>query len=314
MSARLTPIRRARGTVLVTAVVLVLVVFGSATARAAAEVVRVSWWTERTAAIATPPGGFEIARTLDGLSVAAVRVQTTGAVLPTVLALQEVPGAASAGASVQLCVIPGDFADASGDDLSGAPATECVTPTPLERQVDFRWTADITAFLTADSATSFAIVPGPSAANSAPFDPGFYVVFAGAAVEVEEPSTPTSDPGDGGGSTTPTTSPTTTPTTQAPAPSPTFGGAPPPTAIVPQPVPSPTIAPPPDPAVTPTTVAPPVQDDTAELLDSPTATEGPISGSSGDGAPWGRLAVLVPVSAAAGLGSVYGRRALALFG
>lgn len=310
MSARIH--NRTHLTLLVTAVALVVLVFGSTSARAAAQVVRTSWWTERSAAIATPPGGFEIARTLDGVSVAAVRVQTTGTVLPTTLALQEVPGAASAGASVQLCVVPGDFADASGGDFADAPATECASPTALTRGVDFRWTADITSFLTADTAVSFAIVPGPSATGAAPFDPGFFVIFSGAAVVVQEPTTTTSAaPGSGGGDSTTSTQATTTTTQAGAAPFPTFGGGPPPTAIVPRPVPPPTLAPPPDPATTPTTIAPPVGDSTSELLDSPTAAAGPISGRSGDGAPWIRLLVLVPVSAAAGLGTVYGKRLLA---
>ncbi len=302
---------RARITVVVTAVALVVLVFGSTAARASAEVVRTSWWTSRSAAIATPPGGFEIAKTLDGVSVAAVRVQTTGAVLPTTLALQEVPGAASAGAAVQLCVVAGDFADASGGAIAGAPATECATPVPVTRGVDFRWTADITSFLTAGTATSFAIVPGPGATASAPFDPGFSVVFSGAAVVVRQPTTTTTAGGGGGTDSTTTTQSTTTTTQASGSPFPTFGGGPPPTAIVPRPVPPPTFAPPPDPAVTPTTIAPPVGESTSEILDSPTAAAGPISGSSGDGAPWIRLLVLIPLSAAAGAGSVYGKRVLA---
>lgn len=314
-TARITDPRarvRARITVVVTAVALAVLVFGSSAARASAEVVRTSWWTSRSAAIATPPGGFEIAKTLDGESVAAVRIQTTGAVLPTQLALQEVPSPGAPAASLQLCPIPGDFADANGGPIAAAPVTRCATPVALTRGVDFRWTADITRFLAADAATSFAIVPGPSATASAPFDPGFAAVFSGATVVVEQPATTPSTDGGGGTGSTSTTQATTTSTTAASgSPFPTFGGGPPPTAIVPRPVPPPTFAPPPDPATTPTTIAPPVQESTSEILDSPTAAAGPISGSSGDGAPWGRLLVLIPLSAVVGAGSVYGKRFLA---
>lgn len=257
----------------------------------------VGWWTDRVLAQEKAEDGIEVARTLDGVSVAAIRVESGGAVASATITLTEVEtGVVRAEDAVVDVCDTGPFVAADAGDIAEAPATECADGLALTRGDDGTWTGDVTVLL-GDSTTFLAIVPGPVPDDAPPLDPGFLLEFEAPAVSVTLASTEEVTPP------SPVDTVAPPPDFSAPAPSPSvdFGGSSSPSfespAIETAPV---------------TTVAPPVDASTSESTEiaGPTINSGPISGGSGDAKPWVRLLLLVPMSAAAGAVAVVGRRRL----
>lgn len=279
---------------------LCLLAGGSARAQTAATVESVGWWTDRSLAQPRGPGGFEVASTLDGTSVAAIALRVDGEPASATLTLAESGGLRPETAVLRVCATAA-FEPADGGALADAPATTCQTGVDLSRGDGGTWTGAVASLLDGP-VTALAVVPATPTAEPSPVDPGFTVEFSGVTVTATGPVSPTEPP------TTTTPRGTTQTLPPATAPPPETGGftpsAPEP-QFVPPPAPATTIAP-----GTPTTIAPPVDASTAEdreIAGAPLAA-GPITGGSGDAKPWVRLLLLMPLSVAAGAGAIFGRR------
>lgn len=290
------------------AVLAALLLFGSlgvaavaaqpAAAQAEPPVAAVGWWSDRVLAQEKGDGGFEVARTLDGDSVAALTIESGGAVSSATITLTEVDtGTVRADSAVVDVCDTGPFVAADPGAIDDAPATECAGGVALTRGEDGTWTADITTVV-GDSTTFLAVVPGPVPDDATPLDPGFVLEFEAPVVAL------TLGPSDGGAAPiapVDTVAPTPDFSAPAPAPSDSFDFSP---------TPSPSFDSPPVDSAPVTTVAPPVDSSTSESTEvaGPTLNSAPISGGSGDTRPWIRLLLLVPLSAGAGAAAVFGRR------
>ena len=265
-----------------------------ASAEAEPPVTSVGWWSDRVLAQEKGDDAIEVARTLDGTSVAAVTVEAGGTVTSATITLTEVEtGTVRAdGAVVDVCDT-GPFVAADGGDIAEAPALECTGGVALTRDDDGTWTGDITAVLGA-STTFLAVVPGPVPDDATPLDPGFVLEFEAPVVALT-----VGPEGDGD-----TALPVDT------APPPEFSSPAPDSSFDFSPTPSPSFDAPPVDSGPVTTIAAPVDEATSESTEvaGPTLNSAPISGGSGDTKPWIRLLLLVPLSAAAGAAAVFGRR------
>ncbi len=267
-----------------------------AAAQAEPPVTAVGWWSDRVLAQEKGEGGFEVARTLDGDSVAAVTIESGGAVSNATITLTEVEtGTVRADSAVVDVCDTGPFVAADPGAIDEAPATECTGGIALTRGEDGTWTGDITAVV-GDSTTFLAVVPGPVPDDATPLDPGFVLEFAAPVVAV---TLAPSD--DGAAPVAPVDTVAPTPDFSTPAPSDSFDFSP---------TPSPSFDSPPIDSAPVTTVAPPVDSSTSESTEvaGPTLNSAPISGGSGDTRPWIRLLLLLPLSAGAGAAAVFGRR------
>lgn len=272
------------------------VVAAPAAAQAEPPVTAVGWWSDRVLAQEKGEGGIEVARTLDGDSVAALTIESGGAVSSATITLTEVEtGTVRADSAVVDVCDTGPFVAADAGAIDEAPATECTGGIALTRAEDGTWTGDITPVV-GDSTSFLAIVPGPVPDDATPLDPGFVLEFEAPVVAV------TLAPSDGDAAPiAPVDTVAPPPDFSSPAPTDSFDFSP---------TPSPSFDSPPIESAPVTTVAPPVDSSTSESTEvaGPTLNSAPISGGSGDTRPWIRLLLLVPLSAAAGAAAVFGRR------
>lgn len=281
-----------------------LVVLSIATTTRAAPPDSVGWWSDRPTAQAQGDGGFEIAPALDGTSVAAIaQAVPSGQVQSAALTLTESGGLNQASGSVIACA-SGGFAAADPGPIEEAPATECPSGVTLTRSDDGVWSGDVSSLVNG-AATAIALVPGPAPADAGPLDAGFTAQFSGADLTVSVAAAPTTQAPVTTAFTPPTTSGGST-FTPPPATSAPTGGSFTPSAPVTTAAPAPVADAP------ATTVAPAVDAQTSESLDvaGPQIAAGPISGGSGDGKPWIRLLLLIPLSAGVGAAAVYGKQYL----
>ena len=148
---------------------------GSDPARAAeATVVEVGWWS-RTPGTTTPEGGFQVAKDASGeTSVAALRIQYQGPLTSAMLILTEATsGYLKEGAVVEACPTTAAWTPAVGGPLDEAPAADCTTKIPLERDgVTGSWRADVTNLLSGDSGTvALVLKPGVATTVTPPAPP-----------------------------------------------------------------------------------------------------------------------------------------------
>lgn len=284
-----------------------------AAAQGMAEVAAVGWWTRRPGASAQPAGGFEVAAGLDGPeSVAAVRVAVGGGLARVVLVLAEREGFLHEQAVLRVCPAADGWSPANPGPIDRAPAADCSRQAALTRNaVQANWTADVTPLLPPEGTASLAVLP---VRGGLALDPGFQVRFAGASLIVEAaPAGREGASGDG----------------DAGAVREPFGGA----AVgergggagadaVPDFGPVPETAAGfaggagPEPAAGAAASAAGVAETRpaggtgAEVAGGPLPRLRPAAGP-GEGRPWWRLAIVLPASAAAGLGAAAGRRRLA---
>ncbi|MEA3055154.1 MAG: hypothetical protein QOD30_586 [Actinomycetota bacterium] len=254
------------------------------------------WWSSEPGASAQDGGGFQVA-SVGGtaVSVAAVRFSTPSGVTSAKLSLQEATGGfVTPATSLQACVTNDQWEAANPGAMADAPKPDCSKGVPLERdEASLVWSAEVASLMPTGGGTpSLMIVPGTTPGGGSPLDPGFRVTFSEAKLAV------ISAPG----------------TTAAIAPS---GGVD---------FSSPDSAASYDPgasggsisgigSVTPTTAAPVTTSSTikqGEAFSPPPLAKGasPGGGRGGKSQPWARLLFLVPLSAAIGVASVYGRRLL----
>lgn len=133
-----------------------------------------SWWS-RSPGTATPAGGFEIAKSVEGeLSVAAVRIEVEGTLTSAVLVLVEAPGGLRPESGViEACPTSAVWTKASPGPLESAPPAECD-----KGKVAFTrngsagtWTGDVAPLLAAGGSVGIVLRPGVSTAVVAPTPP-----------------------------------------------------------------------------------------------------------------------------------------------
>lgn len=256
------------------------------------------WWSSQPGATAQPNGGFEVASAAgQPVAVAAVRFSTPSGVTSATLTLQESGGFVTPASALQVCTTTGDWKPANPGASADQPKSDCTQAIALTRDATkLTWTADVAPLLPAlGGEPSLMIVPGTTPGGGSPLDPGFQVDFSGAALAVvAAPGTTTtafsSGSTDFGGGTSGSGS-----SSFGSGSSGSIGGIGP---------------------VTPTTVAAPATSTTVtpvEAFKPQKLAAGATPGGGGGGAdqPWERLLLLVPISAAAGVGTVFARKLLA---
>ena len=265
---------------------LLLVAVAAQGASDIAGVDKVGWWTKRPGAQPlSGPTSFEVASGPDGdESVAALRILIFGSVTKATLSMSEVANMGTAAISVpklQVCrtdtpwvltTNPGAFADAPKPSCGGGSA-------PLTRDTTGNWSGDVTSMLAGNrSEISLMVVPTPD--TTLPVPPTFIVDIATSRVTTEG---------------TPDLSPSASPpTTQAVVTVPARGASPPPPAPA---------------TITPSTsVAAPAPTTTAPASVVPPRLGGNRVASTKKRNDWGKLFVLVPLSAIAAFGWVFGRK------
>jgi hypothetical protein len=267
----------------------------------------VGWWSTDPTAQPQPEGGFQVAAALgEPASVAALRFSTPSGVTSATLTLTESGGFVTDASSLQVCTTTDPWTPANPGPMDDAPAPQCASPIALTRDAEAAtWTAEVGPLLPSlGGDPSLMIVPGETPGAGSPLDPGFRVSFSAATLAVvAAPGTTTSTtafspPGGSGGSgggggfqSGP------------PPPSSSSGGG---SFSGPGPVAPPTTV-----ADTTTATVPEPDPTSGEAFAAPDFAAGatPGGGRGGD-QPWERLLFLVPLAAAAGVGSVYIRRLL----
>lgn len=153
----------------------------AAHAQTAAGIVETGWWTQNPAPNA-PPGGFEVAQGPQGpLSVTAIRIQVDATTLTQgVLTLSEAQVVGTP--ALQLCPTTSQWKAANGGAYASAPAPNCATSVPLQRNVAAATeTADVRKLVGAGPTTvSLMVVPMPD--PSLPVQVPFDVTFGSAAL------------------------------------------------------------------------------------------------------------------------------------
>ena len=259
--------------------------------------VTVGWWSQDPSAAEEPDGGFQISAVAgEPVSVAALRFSTPSGVTSATLSIEETGGFVTPASAIQVCKTTEPWEPANPGAYDDAPTPDCATPVELVRDADaLVWSAEVGPLLPSlGGESSLMIVPGETAGGGSPLDPGYRVTFgqAGLAV-VAAPGT--------------TMAPPTTLYTEPPSSS-GFGGSSSGSFSTPSAV-TPASLPPTTPDTTPADAAPA----TGDAFQPPSLAAGasPGGGDGGLEQPWERLLFLVPVAAAAGVGSVYIRRLLA---
>ena len=281
-----------------------------------AVITEVGWWSQRPGAAPAPEGGFEVATGVGGdQSVAALAVTTAGSLQSATLVLDEVGGRAQDSAALQVCPVTRDWVAANPGPFAEAPTFDCdAGSATLGRDAAAaRWRGDVTSLLAA-GATGLMVVPA-GAAGPLPVTIGFEVRFAGArleveaAAEVDEATPPPSGTPTGDTSSTDGGSPASSPPVGQADGSGSFNeaspSAGPPAALAATPDPHPS-----DPVPATEAAAPAVTESLAGGIGASPGALLPadLSAASHGGAPWARLFALVPLCAAVGAGSAYGRR------
>jgi hypothetical protein len=272
-----------------------------------AAITQVGWWSQRPGATAQPDGGFEVAVGVGGQeqSAAALRLEAGGELASAFISLDEATAVGIQAAGLRACTTTGAWGEANPGDYEDRPPADCDDAVDLTRDdAGGVWTGDVTSLLDPSGTTLILLEPvGREVVAGLPVVPGFQIQFSGAQVlatgssapPVDDlgtaPPAPTFDPPAGGGFDAPSfAAPSLT--------EPGFAG--------------------PDLGTAdldlggPETAAPaPATQTLGE--ERPSATDdlfagGPISGIPGDPKPWWRLVLLVPLSAAVGVGAALGRR------
>ena len=294
-----------------TVVVGLLVALGAAPGHVRAQetagvtVEEVGWWSSQPTALAQPDNGFQVAAGPQGdaQSVAAIRI-TIDATHVDDLQVHLVEGDGGAVGtefgSLRVCTTTAPWTAANPGALADAPVADCTSAATLTRTTDGSWLGDLTA-LAPDGGT-VSLVIQPQYQPPVPVGPGMIVTISAgefAATGSSAPSTTETTAGSfGGGDTGPGTSEDLYGSFGGGDFSGDFGTG---SYVVPPPVGgddgSGSTVPP---TSTPTTT-----------VDDDFALE-PVASGGGESRPWGRLVLLVPLSAGFGVASVRARRLLAL--
>ena len=252
------------------------------------------WWSSEPGASAQDGGGFQVSAVGGtATSVAAVRFSTPSGVTSATLSLQEASGGfVTPATSLQACATQDQWQPANPGAMADAPKADCSQAVPLSRDAtSLVWSGDVAKLLPTGGGTpSLMIVPGTTPGGGSPLDPGFRITFSEAKLAVvSAPGTTAAPSTDSVDFSSPGSASSYDPSTS--------GGS---IAGIG--------------AVTPTTEAPATTTSStikqAEPFAAPALTKGASPGRSRKHQPWARLLFLVPISAALGVASVYGRRLL----
>jgi hypothetical protein len=284
----------------------------------------IGWWS-RTPSTTTPAGGFQIAKGPDGdTSIAAVRIAIDGSLTQALLILSETAGGfLQDSAVIDACPTVEPWTAAVAGALAEAPKGDCARKVPVERNATTgNWTIDLLPLIE-PGASSLAVVLRPGAVTAVvaptpptipspapspvpvpavpaapvppvptPVDPGFTIEFSKAEVFAGGPEAPSDSGPSGSASGTGTIASGGGTTTFAPtfsfedsfASTTDFASVTPSRDALP--------------AATPSVAASGAGGvGTAASVESGLQ---PVAASSGPGAPWGRLLILVPLSFAIG--------------
>jgi hypothetical protein len=141
---------------------------------AGATISETGWWS-RSPGTATPAGGFEVAKSLEGdLSVAALKVQVEGTVTSALVVLVEAPGGVNAESGViEACPTTGDWKAAAPGALEDAPPAQCDQgKVALTRNGGAgTWTGDLAPLLARGGTVGILLKPGVATAVVAPTPP-----------------------------------------------------------------------------------------------------------------------------------------------
>lgn len=277
-------------------VALVIVLSGVAAALDGDAPQTTGWWSSEPGASAQEGGGFQVGA-VGGtpLSVAAVRFSTPSGVTSAKLSLQEASGGfVTPATSLQACITSDQWEAANPGAMADAPKADCSNGVPLERDATtLVWSAEVASLMPTGGGTpSLMIVPGTSPGGGSPLDPGFRVTISEAKLAVISAPGTTAGIAPSGG--VDFSSPDSAASYDPNATGGSISGIG---------------------SLTPTTVAPETTSSTiaqSESFAPPPLAKGasPGRGRDGKSQPWARLLFLVPLSAAIGVGSVYGRRIL----
>ena len=267
-----------------------------ARAQEAATVAEVKWWSQNPAA-APPEGGFQVAQSPGGdLTVTALRIRVASPSLSAArLILQESQTVGTP--TLQLCRITAPWSSTDGD----APEADCSAPVALQRNEPTReWAADVLSLLAGGGDVSVLVVPAPDPANPTPVKAPFQADFTGATIIATGPDPGTDDASAGGGGDLASgdlgTFASDSGLAVAPsATSPDFSLSP--------------VAVPPDlnPAAAPAAAAPP-------QVPGRFPVRSVAAGGDGSDTPWGRLPLVLVVSAAVGALAAVARQRLQAMG
>ena len=282
--------RRVRGALVAAVVAAVALAVANA---AAAPPGAVGWWTQRPGAAPLGDGAIEIAASVRGEeSIAAVRVDALpGGAVPARLVLTEA-APPTGEAAFRACPATSPWDPADGGDFGARPTSDCATAVDAVADGAGTWTIDLALLLAGGSTADVVLVPNaPELLPGLPAGLGFTISFSGIDVVASSSAAPS--------------------TTATPRPAPVAAPEP----ARPPASPAPAVRPSPVPAGVPTTVAGVGNDGTGGSLGSPVAPGATVPSimfdlaSDSERRPWGRLLLLVPLSAAAGFGAVATRNA-----
>lgn len=283
--------RRPFAVLVAVALVLVLLAAGSPAAVAAEAPVRTTgWWSRQPLAQPVADGGFAVMWAVEQeQAAAAVRIPRTSELQGTVyLTLHERGGAAQDQGGILACRTTAPWTSVNPGPYEALPPSTCAAGSSVELGRDGSagvWVADITALLAAASGPALDLVLHPVGRRPAaelPVTAPFEVQFARATLLIDAGTPP------------PGLEPPPAAEPGGVDPGLPGGGAPPSALDLPL------FPPEVPPAATVPTTEPPSPGDLVAL--------GPVDGTGSDDAPWGRLAVLLPISALSGLGLAAVRR------
>jgi len=283
--------RRRALALLAMAAFVLTVAFEANGASDVAKVDKANWWSKRPGAQPTPGStSFEVASGPDGNeSVAVIRVLVFGSVTKGTLVISEAANQTTAVSvpKIQACRTVGYTSlNTSPGPYASAPKPDCTTAVALTRDDKGNWTGDVTAMLQ-NAVNESDIMVMPAEDKTLPIPPTFFVQFATSRVEAD--GTPDV--------VTTTSRPVTTLAIAAPS-----GRTSTPSGSVSSPSHATTASPPATAAPPPTTA--PAQ--TAQPV--PERIGGTPVNAAAKKKQWGKLAWIIPFSAAIAFGWTFFRK------
>lgn len=259
--------------------------------------VALGWWTRRAGATARGDGGFELAAGVQGEeSVAALRLAVPADATSVRLVVTEAAGAVPSDTAFRACPAVSSWDPADAGAWDARPTADCdAGSVDAAAESSGRWALDLTAFAASATGPTIDVVLLPTPPEAVPgfgTSFGFTAAFTAAEVATDRPTTAVA----AGASPRPASAAATTATPPASLPART--------PIVAVPAVGPAL-PPPSARTTPTSTS-------AALVGGGGPGEAIAApmfdlARSDDDRPWGRLLVLVPLSAATGLGAAAAR-------
>lgn len=153
-------------------------------AQAGVSITDVGWWTRRPGASPLPPGGFEVAEAPDDdLSIAALRMRSTGRATRATLVLDEAGGTRQDMASLQVCATTTTWSASNPGAYEDRPVANCSSGAITLNRTGSSWSANVLPLVGSGATTSLVVLPA-TPSSGLPVD-SFQITFASARVEAE---------------------------------------------------------------------------------------------------------------------------------